>query len=129
MSRLGLALAAALLLLTGCTSSSSDDEPSGADGGDGGGGASSDSGGSTTTGPDCAEVWKAGETLPDDYTGCVTKGAAGRQDIVTCEDGSSLVTYVDLFYAVTGGTIAKPDVAPLQDTEEFGKAYVECTGG
>ena len=79
-------------------------------------------------GPDCAEIWKSGATLPEDYTQCVEDGAYGPQEVTKCQDGTKLVAYADAYYAVTGGPISKPDVAPMQDTEEYGKAYSACTG-
>lgn len=45
-----------------------------------------------------------------------------------CQDGSKLVVYADAYYAVTGGTITKPKVAPLQDSEEYGTVWADCTG-
>lgn len=125
MPRLAILTLTALVLLGGCTSS--DDK--------GGKGADKDtsepSATKTTpapTGPDCADIWKAGLTLPEDYTRCVQDGAYGLQDVTECRDGSTLVVFSDTMYAVTGSPISKPDVAPLQDTEEFGLAYTSCTG-
>ena len=83
---------------------------------------------SAPKGPDCADIWKSGATLPDDYTQCVEDGAYGTQEVTKCQDGTKLVAYADAYYAVTGGPISKPDVAPMQDTEEYGKAYSACTG-
>jgi len=125
MSRLAIVAVTALLLLTGCTSS---------DGGDGKGGGkdgTKPSAGATKAapqGPDCADIWKTGATLPDDYTRCVEGGAYGAQDVTKCQDGTKLVAYADTYYAITGGPLSKPDVAPMQDTEEYGKAYSACTG-
>ncbi|MET0931801.1 MAG: hypothetical protein ABWX74_19945 [Aeromicrobium sp.] len=126
MRRITLATVTALLILGGCSS-----------GGDSDGPATSDDRASTPSAstdvpappePDCDTVWRAGETLPADYSSCVSDGAAGPQDVTECLDGSSLVVYLDSFYAVTGGEIVEPDVAPLQDTDEFGAAYSTCTG-
>lgn len=131
MRRLTLATVTAILLLAGCSSG---------DGSDGAGDSDSDataapqSSGSTSASPqvpsdpECDEVWKAGKTLPEDYTTCVEDGEPVEPDAVACTDGSSLVVHRDSLYAVTGGTIVEPDVAPLQDTEEFGEAYTTCTG-
>lgn len=121
MRILGL-LAITVLLLTGCSGGS--DEPLGPDG--------SDNGSRTTTakpsGPACGDIWQAGETLPDNYTSCVLDGAVAPQEVYQCSDESKLVAFNDSMYAVTGGVIVAPDVAPMQDTEEYGKAYAECTG-
>lgn len=123
MPRLAILTVTALLLLTGCTSSDGkgdDDKDS-----------SKPSATKTTaapTGPDCASIWKAGATLPDDYTKCVDNGAYGTQDVTECEDGTKLVAFSDAFFAITGGPISKPKVAPMQDTPEYAKAYSACTG-
>lgn len=133
MRRILLASVTTLLLLTGCTSGGD------SDGGSEGSTATDDPSASASapatteapavpTGPDCDAVWKAGQVLPADYTSCVSDGATGSQDVTKCIDGSSLIVYLDSFYAVTGGTIIKPKVAPLQDTEEFGAAFSACTG-
>lgn len=128
MSRLALLTAAAVLLLAGCTSSSD----GGSDGTAGKGAEASSTPSATTTpaptGPDCADVWQDGEKLPDDYTQCLDGKAYGMQDVTQCEDGSQLVAYADEFFAVTGGPITKVEVAPMQDTEEFGTAFATCTG-
>jgi hypothetical protein len=125
MPRLAILTLTALLLLAGCTSS--DGKSDGQDGKD----SSKPSATKTTSvpkGPDCAEIWKSGATLPEDYTQCVEDGAYGTQEVTKCQDGTKLVAYADAYYAVTGGPISKPDVAPMQDTEEYGKAYSACTG-
>lgn len=130
MRRLTLLTATVLLLLAGCTSGDGPDET------DAPSTATSETPGSTsgapapqaTAEPDCADIWKAGETLPDDYTNCLDGGEPAEPDVVACTDGGSLVVHLDTFYAVTGGTIVEPDVAPLQDTDEFGEAYATCTG-
>lgn len=83
---------------------------------------------SGSRGPDCASIWKAGATLPKDYTQCIKDGAVARQDVTKYKDGTTLVAYADTYYAITGGTIRKPEVAPMHDTEEFGKAFSDCTG-
>ena len=127
MPRLVLLTVTTLFLLAGCTSS--DDK---GDGGTGDGKDSAEPSATQTTppptGPDCSGIWKNGATLPDDYTRCVDNGAYGPQDVVECQDGTKLVAYADVYYAITGGRISKPDVAPMQDTPEYGKAYSACTG-
>ncbi len=55
-------------------------------------------------------------------------GTVGPQDAVTCLDGTSLIVFDDRFWAVTGQQVVEPDDAPLQDTDEYGAAYVTCTG-
>ena len=134
MRRLLITTASALLLLAGCTS---DAEP---DGSDGSGGAapetSSPAAGSSSAtpappgaaAPDCDDVWQAGKTLPRDYTTCLDGGEPSTPDVVACTDGSSLVVHLDTFYAITGRRVVEPDVAPLQDTDQFGEVYAACTG-
>lgn len=130
MRRLVFATVTALLLLSGCSSGENSDGAS-----DGTADSQEPSESATPaetseppSGPDCDAVWQAGEVLPADYTSCVSDGAEGTQDVTECTDGSSLVVYLDSFYAITGQKIVEPDVAPLQDTDEFGAAYSACTG-
>lgn len=124
MPRLAILTVTALLLLAGCTSS----DGKGDDTKDSSARPSATPTKPAPTGPDCAGIWKDGATLPEDYTTCVEDGAYGTQDVTKCEDGTKLVAYADAYFAVTGGPISKPDVAPMQDTEEFGTAYAACTG-
>lgn len=131
MSRIVLLTVTTLLLVGGCTASSdsgSDDNASGSDGSSGSGTPGATKSPEVPTGPDCASTWKAGATLPKDYTTCLDDGARGEQETTKCQDGTALVAYSDIYYAVTGGPILKPDVAPMQDTEEYGAAYDACTG-
>ena len=123
MPRLVVLAVTTLLLLAGCTSSGD---------GSGGGEDTAQPPATTTTaaptGPACASIWKDGTTLPADYTKCVDEGAYGLQDVTECQDGTKLVAYSDTYFAVTGGRISKPKVAPMQDTPEYGTAYAACTG-
>lgn len=129
MRRLTLATVATVLLLAGCTSGEGSDDTAAAP--------APDTSGSPTTAtstpkdepaPECDEVWKAGNKLPADYTTCLEDGQTAASDVVPCVDGSSLVVHLDTFYGITGHKISEPDVAPLQDTDEFGEAYATCTG-
>jgi hypothetical protein len=124
LPRLAIVTVTALILLTGCTSSGDSDDDKGDEG--------SAKPSATTTeepaGPECAGIWKDGATLPKDYTTCVEGGAYGAQDVTACEDGTQLVAYADTYFAITGGRISKPKVAPMQDTEDFAKVYTACTG-
>ena len=81
------------------------------------------------TGPDCATVWKAGDVLPRDYALCVEDGAAGVQDVTECQDGPPLVVFDDELFGRPGEEIQAPSASPVQDTEEYGDAYRECTDG
>lgn len=123
MPRLAVLAVTTLILLAGCTSDGEGDGDKDS--------AKKPSASKTTakpTGPDCAGIWKDGATLPASYTTCVADGVLGPQDVTECQDGSTLVAYSDTFFAVTGGEISKPEVAPMQDTKEFGEAYTACTG-
>lgn len=79
-------------------------------------------------GPDCADVWKAGKTLPADYTECDAGTTQGRQVVTKCLDDTRLVLYNDALWGVTGGKVVGSDVFPVQDTEAYGAAYSTCTG-
>ena len=130
-----LALAAlSLTLASGCTSS--DDggplgpDPSGsastsAPNGDD---SSSDDAAPGPTGPACDDVWQVGDDLPSDYSECAAGTEQGSQEVTECQDGSSLVVFDDVLYAVTGGQIKESDVSPLQDTPEFSAVFSDCTG-
>ena len=93
--------------------------------------ASSSMGTGSTDGPSepaCMDIWKEGSVLPQGYTGCVSDGKPGAEESVNCRDDTSLIVFEEVLYAVTGGTIMRPADAPLQDTEEYGKAFSACTG-
>ncbi len=124
MRRLALVTLTALLL-AGCNGSGSDGDPKDGDKGKDKATASSTP---APSGPTCADIWKAGATLPEDYATCVDDGAAARQDVDECLDGTKLVVFKDQMYAVTGGKILAPKAQPFQDSEEFGKVYSTCTG-
>lgn len=122
-------LLAVLLLGVGCTTS---DDDGGAAGGSAG---PSDQPRATSSaapedvpdGPDCARVWRAGEVLPTDYDLCVQDGVAGVQDVTECVDGPPLIVFDDELFARPGEEVQAPTASPVQDTEEFGAAYAECT--
>jgi len=120
MPRLVLIALTAFLLVAGCSSDSdgASDKPKPTP--------TAESAG--PSGPACVGIWKAGATLPEDYESCVDGEALGSQDVTDCQDGTKLVVYADAYYAVTGGTITKPKVAPLQDSEEYGTVWADCTG-
>src|ERR1700712_5301057 len=122
LSRVTVALVS-VLLLVGCHSSGSDGKPTATP-------TSTKTTSSTpgTHGPSCTDVWQDGATLPKDYTTCSDGNAAGAQDVTKCNDGTRLIAYSDLFYAVTGGKITKPKESPMQDTPAYGKVYSACTG-
>lgn len=125
-----LVLAVSSILLAGCSGGGgSDDPPTSAPSAP----STSASGKSSApkpsaTEPQCATIWRVGQVLPKEYTTCVSGGQPAEQEVTDCQDGSVLVVYRDEFYATTGTKIVRPDVAPLQDTEEFAAAYSSCTG-
>jgi len=56
--------------------------------------------------PSCSEIWVAGQTLPEDYDGCVDEdGVLAPVEPEECSDGSLAVTHADRYRAVLGGTI------------------------
>ena len=83
-------------------------------------------GGSST--PACSDIWKDGAVLPSGYTGCVSDGKPGAEESVKCQDDTSLIVFNEAFYAVTGAKIRKSADSPLQDTEQYSKAFTACTG-
>ncbi len=78
--------------------------------------------------PACDGVWKSGQTLAKAYKGCSRTGAKPSEDKTKCKNGTTLIVFDEMFYAVTGGKIVKPRIAPLEDTPEFGTVYSACTG-
>lgn len=79
-------------------------------------------------GPDCATIWKAGRTLPKDYSSCVRGDRAGEQEVTRCRSGAPLVVFEDTLFARPGGRIVEPKDEPMQDGPEYAKAYSACTG-
>ncbi len=126
MRRLTL-ISVILLLLAGCHSSGGD-QPTATGTATTSPPSTGTSGTPGPSGPSCADIWIDGATLPKDYTTCNTDGTTGAQDVTRCKDGTKLIAYSDAYYAITGGKISKPTVAPMQDTPEFGKVYAACTG-
>ncbi|MCW2829741.1 MAG: hypothetical protein JWP31_433 [Aeromicrobium sp.] len=131
MRRLPL-LAATALLMGACSSSGGDDRSDDGTPDRNVSSASPSSSGPpaspSATGPDCNDVWKAGKTLPADYEGCLADGRPGSQETYACNDGTTLVAFQDSFYGVTGGKIVRPELSPMQDTEQYGAVFRACTG-
>lgn len=122
-------LSAVVILLTACSSGSEPDTtPTTAAAGTPSPSPSKTGSAPHPSGPDCDTIWRSGQKLPRDYESCIVDGQPADQEVVECLDGSSLVVYRDEFYALTGTPIVKPDVAPLQDTQEYTSAYTSCTG-
>ena len=78
-------------------------------------------------GPACADVWVAGETLPEDYSGCqdADKGKWVEAMVYRCSSGQRLVTFGTTFYAAKGEAVNESDV-PLRRNKEFQDALASC---
>ena len=79
------------------------------------------------TGPDCAEVWVAGQVLPEDYSGCedAEKGKFVQALAYECSSGQRLVTFRRNFYAAVGKSINETST-PLARDPEFKKVLASC---
>lgn len=102
-----------VLAFAGC--SDSDDG-----GGDGG---SKDEAGT----PACSEVWVIGETLPENYEGCMEGNNLTAVTGYECKDGGSLYALEkggeDAMFGVTGQTIGDST-----DEKAYGETYDACLG-
>ncbi|GGO77719.1 hypothetical protein [Nocardioides deserti] len=78
-------------------------------------------------GPDCAEVWVAGGTLPGGYQECYEDGERVKANGRYCEFGKPLITYGDRFWAVPGGRIGESRGALLDDAA-YEDALRKCSG-
>lgn len=78
-------------------------------------------------GPACADVWVAGATLPEDYSGCQddTKGKWVQAMVYRCSSGQRLVTFGTTFYAAKGEVVNESDV-PLRRNRDFQKILASC---
>ena len=130
MRRLPLTLAALLLVAGGCTSSGDgDDVPRASEDPADVGPSPSPTPADLPDGPDCAEVWRAGSTLPTDYETCVADGRVPSHDVTACDEGPDLIVFDDAAFARPGDEVVRPEAAPMQDGEEFSKAFTACVGG
>lgn len=78
-------------------------------------------------GPDCAEVWVAGGTLPRGYQECYEGDERVQANGRYCEFGKPLITYGDRFWAVPGGRIGESRGALLEDAA-YEDALRKCGG-
>ena len=78
-------------------------------------------------GPDCADVWVAGATLPRGSQECYEDGERVQANGRYCEFGKPLVTYGDRFWAVPGGRIGESSGALLDDAA-YEDALRKCSG-
>lgn len=77
--------------------------------------------------PACSEVWRAGETLPRGYDGCVDGGTVMAADGTGCSFGKQLFTYGNHFYAVPNGRIHRT-TKPLSRDKGYRSAMASCMG-
>ncbi len=99
-----LVLATLALALTGCAGGDEPEQPKAS--------------GAVETLPSCSEVWRTGETLPEDYDGCVIEGNEIKVFSPTeCPSGKQHATYEDRWYAVLGEEIQESDGSIFSDKD------------
>ena len=78
-------------------------------------------------GPACTDVWVAGATLPQKYSGCqdAEKGKWMQAMVYHCSSGQRLVTFGRTFYAAKGEVINESETA-LARNPEFQKVLASC---
>lgn len=78
-------------------------------------------------GPACADVWVAGATLPQKYSGCqdAEKDTFVQAMVYMCSSGQRLVTFGRTFYAAKGEVITESET-PLARNPEFKKVLASC---
>lgn len=78
-------------------------------------------------GPACTDVWVAGATLPQKYSGCqdAEKGKWMEAMVYHCSSGQRLVTFGRTFYAAKGEVINESET-PLSRNPEFKKVLASC---
>lgn len=78
-------------------------------------------------GPACTDVWVAGATLPEKYSGCqdAEKGKWMEAMVYHCSSGQRLVTFGRTFYAAKGEVINESQT-PLARNPEFQKVLASC---
>lgn len=77
--------------------------------------------------PKCSDVWVAGETLPEDYEGCMDGDTLEAAASFNCGDGSSLFQYADDFWAF-GGQEIHEEAGGVASAEPYKEAYATCQG-
>ena len=78
-------------------------------------------------GPACAEVWVAGQVLPEKYTGCqdAEKDTWVEAMVYRCSSGQRLVTFRRTFYAAKGEAVNET-ATPLARDPKFQQALASC---
>jgi hypothetical protein len=79
----------------------------------------------TPQGPACAEVWVAGQVLPQRYRGCLDGEKWREAFVYPCSSGQKLVTYGRTFYAAKGEKVVESPT-PLAKNPEFQGALAAC---
>lgn len=112
MKRLALSLGSLALLVSACGNG---DEPSPEAGIDPG-----------ETTPACSDVWVDGETLPEDYEGCLENADLIAAAVFSdCADGSQLTSYDGRFYGLLGSEITEVEGEMAAD-RGYKKAFYDC---
>ena len=76
--------------------------------------------------PDCADVWVAGNELPNDYEGCMSDGSIQVSETKKCSaTEGSFVTFSETHFAITGHEVSD---AGLSSTE-YAEAANACFPG
>lgn len=77
--------------------------------------------------PACAEVWRAGGTVPRGYRGCEQDGAFVAQDALGCSSGQRIVRFDDRWWAVPGGPVQEA-AGPLAEDPDHLADVRSCRG-
>lgn len=85
----------------------------------------SDSGQATGL-PECAEVWVAEATFPEEYAGCVEDGEEAQEVRHRCSFGLPIIEHAGRYYAVPGGPVN--DVGDTAASKQFRRALTNCQG-
>ncbi len=80
-----------------------------------------------TPGPQCGEVWIAGETLPGGYRSCYDGETEVEPESRPCSFGKPLLTHEGRFWSVRGGRIAETGEADLLDDQRYRRVLRLCT--
>lgn len=73
--------------------------------------------------PQCSEVWKPGNTLPEKYEGCMKGDNLELAISYECSSGSDFYPYGDFTLWAVNGKVHKGTM------QEYEQAYEDCTAG